>query len=64
MSKTQRICSWCGANMGWTEEKISGLTHGICPACLRTWNEQLTDLIEKSAHLKKGIFREKSQKSI
>jgi len=37
------VCSWCGADMGrkpWTEA-TEGVTHGICPACIRDMEARL-----------------------
>lgn len=30
----QRVCGWCGKDMGTTPGPHSGVSHGICPDCL------------------------------
>jgi hypothetical protein len=30
----KRVCAWCQADLGEVDNKNSGVTHGICPACL------------------------------
>ena len=33
MTKMQRVCAWCGKDMGEIEAKQTGTTHGICEEC-------------------------------
>jgi len=38
----KRICSWCGADMGFTEgaEGDGEVTHGICEKCNKAFREK------------------------
>lgn len=36
----KRICSWCGVDLGEKPGPESKVTHGICDACEKTFNEE------------------------
>lgn len=43
-SSSNRICAWCGKEMGWKEGIPAGeVTHGICDTCLRLIEPELAE---------------------
>jgi hypothetical protein len=39
------ICAWCTKHLGWTSGE--GVTHGICPDCLKKQDRELEEMKRK-----------------
>ncbi len=48
----QKNCAWCGKDMGSIPGEQTGVTHGICPDCLKKYfGKEVEEVEETEQHI-------------